>query len=171
MGWGVEISPTVAICKPLLKSCTRVTPSAKPAGAVASCETTDPLPPCKLTEKRQNMAGHVSVTDVDAAAKRLKQYIHRTPLLESIALNNLTGARILVKVSSDEAAVRSPVLKYSVSIPGGVLAEGRVFQDQGRDEPSAVFESGGEEEGCGCVQQRQLRARLGRLPSCTRARS
>ena len=37
---------------------------------------------------------------VREAADRLKGRIHRTQLLESIALNNLTGARILVKADN-----------------------------------------------------------------------
>ena len=36
-------------------------------------------------------------TDVQAAAARMHGKIVRTPLLESVALNNMTGARILVK--------------------------------------------------------------------------
>ena len=39
-------------------------------------------------------------SDVMAAAERLQGRIHRTPLLESLALNNLTGGRILVKADN-----------------------------------------------------------------------
>lgn len=42
----------------------------------------------------------VTVTDVDAAAARLSGRIQHTPLLESLALNNLTAGRILVKAEN-----------------------------------------------------------------------
>ena len=39
----------------------------------------------------------LSAADVDAASRRMFGKIHRTPLLESLALNNLVGGRVLVK--------------------------------------------------------------------------
>jgi threonine dehydratase len=46
----------------------------------------------------------VTVENVDAAAVRLHGKIHKTGLLESIALNNLTHARILVKAECNQKA-------------------------------------------------------------------
>ena len=46
----------------------------------------------------------VSLDDVLCAATRLKGKVLRTPLLESLALNNLTGARILVKAECLQTA-------------------------------------------------------------------
>jgi threonine dehydratase len=43
------------------------------------------------------MASGPTAADVRAAALRMKGKIHRTPLLESLALNNVCGARVLVK--------------------------------------------------------------------------
>lgn len=50
-----------------------------------------------------------TAADVSAAAMRMKGMIHRTPLLESIALNNLTGARVLVKA---ECLQKTGTFKY-----------------------------------------------------------
>ena len=43
---------------------------------------------------------HVDADAVLAAAERLEGKIHRTQLLESIALNNMCGGRILVKADN-----------------------------------------------------------------------
>ena len=39
----------------------------------------------------------VGFADVAAAARRMRGLLHRTPLLESLALNNMVGGRVLVK--------------------------------------------------------------------------
>jgi threonine dehydratase len=52
-------------------------------------------PSASLPVHQMNEA--VTVDDVMCAATRLKGKVQRTPLLESLALNNMTGARILVK--------------------------------------------------------------------------
>ena len=46
----------------------------------------------------------VSVDNVLSAASRLKGKVQETPLLESVALNNMTGARILVKAECLQTA-------------------------------------------------------------------
>ena len=46
----------------------------------------------------------ISAVSVDAAAVRMSGRIHRTPLLESIALNNLLNARVLVKAECTQKA-------------------------------------------------------------------
>ena len=46
----------------------------------------------------------VTAADVRTAAERLRGRVQRTPLLESLALNNMTGARVLVKAECLQTA-------------------------------------------------------------------
>lgn len=39
-------------------------------------------------------------SDVEAASRRMQGKIHVTPVLESLALNNLAGCRVLVKAEA-----------------------------------------------------------------------
>ena len=43
------------------------------------------------------MADPVAIADIEAAARRIKGRVRRTPLLENDALNKRTGARVLIK--------------------------------------------------------------------------
>ena len=57
-----------------------------------------------LGRRRMSTEEAVSIDNVLSAASRLKGKVQETPLLESVALNNMTGARILVKAECLQTA-------------------------------------------------------------------
>jgi threonine dehydratase len=76
----------------------------------------------------------ISLSDIKAAAERLDGHILRTPLLESLALNELAGCRLLVKA---EALQRTGAFKIRgalnkmMSLPAEIRAKGVVASSSG----------------------------------------
>lgn len=71
--------------------------------------------------------------DVAAAAARMQGLVVRTPLLESTVLNNMTGARVLVKAEALQACVVTPA---DAQLILSSCAERRELQDPRRPQPA-----------------------------------
>jgi threonine dehydratase len=76
----------------------------------------------------------ISLSDIKAAAERLDGHILRTPLLESVALNELAGCRLLVKAESLQRTGAFKIrgaLNKMMSLPVEIRAKGVVASSSG----------------------------------------
>jgi threonine dehydratase len=76
----------------------------------------------------------ISLSDIKAAAERLDGHILRTPLLESLALNELAGCRLLVKAESLQRTGAFKIrgaLNKMMSLPAEIRAKGVVASSSG----------------------------------------
>jgi threonine dehydratase len=76
----------------------------------------------------------ISLSDIESAARRLEGQVRRTPLLESEALNELAGCRLLVKAESLQktgAFKFRGALNKMMSLPAEVRAKGVVASSSG----------------------------------------
>ncbi|MFI4995236.1 MAG: threonine/serine dehydratase [Hyphomicrobiales bacterium] len=76
----------------------------------------------------------ISISDIKAAAERLDGHILRTPLLESLALNQLAGCRLLVKAESLQRTGAFKIrgaLNKMMSLPAEIRAKGVVASSSG----------------------------------------
>jgi threonine dehydratase len=76
----------------------------------------------------------ISLSDIERAAKRLEGHILRTPLLESAALNELAGCRLLIKAEALQKTGAFKIrgaLNKMMSLPQAVRAKGVVASSSG----------------------------------------
>jgi len=76
----------------------------------------------------------ISLSDIERAARRLDGHILRTPLLESLALNELAGCRLLVKAEALQKTGAFKIrgaLNKMMSLPEELRAKGVVASSSG----------------------------------------